>query len=77
MSAEINKMGNEAIGSALTDEEAQEVERLLHGLVSMSHNAAMEFMKTNQARAAGRVLRQCAAIYLKWHGAAMAALPAA
>ena len=25
----------------------------------MSHNAAMEFMKTNSSRAAGRVLRQC------------------
>ena len=25
----------------------------------MCHNAAMEFMRTNQSRAAGRVLRQC------------------
>ena len=45
-------MGSEA--------EDREIEQLLHGLVSMCHNAAMEFMKTNQSRAAGRVLRQCA-----------------
>ena len=42
---EIKKKANEASGpSQETDEE---VERLLHGYVSMCHNAAMEFMKTN------------------------------
>jgi len=50
------KKGNEANGS---EEEKEEIERLLHGIVSMCHNAAMEFMKTNASRAAGRVLRQC------------------
>ena len=53
---EIIKRGQEA-GSG--PEEEFEIERLLHGYVSMCHNAAMEFMKTNQSRAAGRMLRQC------------------
>ena len=50
------KKGQEATDS---DEDKDEIERLLHGIVSMCHNAAMEFMKTNSSRAAGRVLRQC------------------
>lgn len=42
---EIKKKASEASGpSPETDDE---VERLLHGYVSMCHNAAMEFMKTN------------------------------
>lgn len=45
--------------------EADEVERLLHGHVSMCHNAAMVFMKNQQPRAAGKVLRQCEAFILR------------
>jgi len=52
----IIKKGAEATGSPEDDEE---VERLIHGIVSMCHNAAMEFMKTNQNSAAGRILHQC------------------
>ena len=38
-------MGYEAIGGS--QQEDEEIERLLHGHISMCHNAAMEFMKTN------------------------------
>ncbi len=55
-SAEISKKGQESTGS---QEEEFEIERLLHGYVASCHTAAMEFMKTNQSRAAGRILRQC------------------
>jgi len=37
-------MGEEATGAL---EEEIEIERLLHGYVSMCHNAAMEFMRSN------------------------------
>ena len=42
---EIKKMASDAAG--MSGEEDEEIERLLHGYVSMCHNAAMEFMKTN------------------------------
>ena len=58
MLIEIKKKADEATGASI--EEDDEIERLLHGYVSMCHNAAMEFMKTNQSRAARRILNQCA-----------------
>ena len=54
---EICKRGSES--PTVDAEEEFEIERLLHGYVSMCHNASMELMKTNQQRAAGRMLRQC------------------
>ena len=41
---EIKKKGDEPNSSPEHDDE---IERLLHGYVSMCHNAAMEMMKTN------------------------------
>ena len=55
-SIEIEKKGQESTGSP---DEAFQIEQLLHGYVASCHNAAMEFMKTNESRAAGRILRQC------------------
>ena len=51
---EIKKKGIESTGSPESEEE---IERLLHGYVSMCHNASMEFMQSNLNRAARRVLR--------------------
>ena len=44
---EILKRGEES-NDVLSADEEFEIERLLHGYVSMCHNASMEFMKTNQ-----------------------------
>jgi tetratricopeptide (TPR) repeat protein len=43
--------------SATGPENDEEIEHLLHGYTSCCHNAAMELMRNQATRAAGRVLR--------------------
>ena len=46
-------------GNETTGRNDDEIEHMLHGYTSCCHNAAMELVKNQAIRAAGRILRQC------------------
>ena len=55
----LTKSSNSEITRKTAEDDADEIERLLNNLVSMSYFAAMEMMKRKAVKSAGRILTHC------------------